>query len=147
MKFRSRISVALVFFVLVMGTLPFAAFGTDDQIIQFYIVPLLVIGLTIALLAGISYEIRDKQLLVKMFGITSIKIDIMSIHSVNRSYNPLSSPAGSLKRLHVKASKTSVLISPVREKEFIDQLSKINPNIQVVVTEQPDWYRFWDWDI
>lgn len=147
MKYRSRVSIVLVFFILIIGILPFLAFKSEDQSIQFYFIPAMVIGFTIALLSGISYEIKDKQLLVKMFGIKSMTVDVMSITSISRSYNPLSSPASSLKRLLVRSSKTSVLISPVRETEFINQLVKTNPNIKLEVSGQTEWFHFWDWDI
>jgi hypothetical protein len=74
-------------------------------------------------------------------------LNIKEIRSVKRSYNPLSSPASSLKRILVNTSKLNVLISPVREKEFLAQLATINPNIEIEVSERTEWYRFWDWDI
>jgi hypothetical protein len=70
---------------------------------------------------------------------------------VERSYNPLSSPAGSLKRLSIRlvegARYPYWLISPVREQEFIETLKSIDPSIYIHVTVKKGIWRFWDWDI
>lgn len=75
----------------------------------------------------------------------------IDIATIKRSYNPLSSPAASLKRLEVKFHNKgrieTVFISPVREGEFIEKLKNINPNIEVKVAEKLNILRFWDWDI
>ncbi|MFR9580623.1 MAG: PH domain-containing protein, partial [Rikenellaceae bacterium] len=74
------------------------------------------------------------------------------IKTIKRSYNSLSSPAASLKRLEVKfyhkGRAQSGLISPVREEEFITKLKEINPYIQVTINQKRNSIlRFWDWDI
>ena len=60
----------------------------------------------------------------------------------------IKSPAGSLKRpsINFKSSSTFWLISPVREKEFIEALKAINPKIDVHIPETTGKWRFWDWD-
>ena len=76
---------------------------------------------------------------------------ITNIISVERSYNPLSSPAASLKRLSIslggKAKFPYMLISPVREKEFIEELKILNPNIFVRIPDKKGIWRVQDWDI
>ena len=75
--------------------------------------------------------------------------NISDIVSVKRSYNLLASPAFSLKRLriHFKTGSFDWLISPVREKEFIEALKAINPDIDVCIPEETGKWRLWDWDI
>ena len=44
-------------------------------------------------------------------------------------------------------SRISVLISPDREQEFIEELKAVNPGIYVNIPESKGIWRFWDWDI
>ena len=78
-------------------------------------------------------------------------VEIKNIKSVERSYNPLSSPAASLKRLRIdlrgKAKFPYMLISPVREQEFIEELKAVNPDIYVRVPDKKGIWRIQDWDI
>ena len=78
-------------------------------------------------------------------------VEIKNIISVERSYNPLSSPAASLKRLRIgiggKARVSYMLISPVREQEFIEELKAVNPDIDVRVPDKKEIWRVQDWDI
>ena len=78
-------------------------------------------------------------------------VNIADIVSVKRSYNPLSSPAASLKRLRISFKKRAkypyMLISPVREREFIEALKAVNPDIRVDIPEKKGVWRIWDWDI
>lgn len=83
--------------------------------------------------------------------IPSGTVEIKDIESVERSYNPLSSPAASLKRLSIRLGGKSkypfMLISPVREKEFLEELKAINPDIDVSVPDKKGSWRIQDWDI
>lgn len=61
-----------------------------------------------------------------------VKIDIHSIKRIYKTNNPLSSPALSLDRIAIVYNKyDEVLISPKLKKEFVDELLKINPTIQI----------------
>lgn len=105
------------------------------------------LAIVLLLLLGMRYEVSDSTLSIKLGPVNYGKIPLSEITSVKRSYNPLSSPASSLKRLLVKSKSKSVLISPAQEKEFIQLLKTRNPQIKVVVNDKNDWWRFWDWDI
>lgn len=60
------------------------------------------------------------------------KIDIKSIKKIYSTNNPLSSPALSLDRIAVVYNKfDEVLISPKEREAFVQELLKINPNIDV----------------
>jgi len=109
----------------------------------------------ILLLFSIRYVISGDKLHIKICWIIPYplvgSINISDIVSVERTYNPLSAPAASLKRLYV-CSKTQAginthLFSPVREQEFFDVLKKINPDISIRVNDKKAWHRILDWDI
>jgi len=148
--FRSRISVLLIAFILAVFipcTIP---------MIKHMIIPgLLIMGGTflfiVFLFCGMHYTISGNNLLVKIWIIPYGSIKIADIISVERSYNPLSSPAASLKRLRLDFGKRTkppyMLISPVREQEFIDELKKINPDISVNIPAKKERWRIQDWDI
>jgi hypothetical protein len=103
----------------------------------------------ILLSAGMRYVISEGKLFLKFFWLIPIgSADIAKIIAAERSYNPLSSPAFSLKRLHITFARGRFwLISPVREKEFIKALKEINPHIYVNVPCKKGMWRILDWDI
>ncbi len=148
--FRSRISVLLII-VLLCAFLPAFISIIDSEHIftsRFYNLSGALVFI-IVLLFGMRYVVTDKQLLLKLWGITLYRVPISQIFSVERSYNPISSPAASLKRLSVQLRDKSLprLVSPVREQEFLGTLKEINPNIDICVDDKKAWYRVWDWDI
>lgn len=108
-------------------------------------VPVIISGVTligiIALLSSIHYAIEGNQLIVYTCGFhESYPID--KIAYVKPTKSMLAAPAASLThRLEIgftdrKVLKSAmpIIISPVRQKEFIAQLKSINPNIK---TQQP----------
>ncbi len=148
--FRSRLSVLLLVIIL-------AAFiPAIIPIVKHKIVPgLIIIGVTflftIFILTGVRYIISGDKLYVKIWNIPSGSVDIMNITSATRSYNPLSSPASSLKRLRLglggRVKNSYMLISPVRESMFIEELEKVNPNITVDIPVKKGMWRIQDWDL
>jgi predicted ABC-type sugar transport system permease subunit len=148
--FRSRISVLLLGFLLAIfipTTIPII----KDMIIS----GLFIVGGTllfiVLLFSGMRYIISDNKLYVKIGIIPYGSVKIANIVSIERSYNLLSSPAASLKRLRLGigrgATFSYMLISPVREQEFIDNLKAINPTINVNVSVKKGVCRIQDWDI
>ena len=148
--FRSRVSVLLILFIL-LTVLPIfilpIKYGSSKGV---WILSASLL-FAIFVFSGLRYIISGDKLLVKMCSIPYGSIDIKSIISVKRSYNLLSSPASSLKRLcfkFIKNGKTSwILISPVREQEFIEALKSVNPQIRVNVSNKKEKWRIQDWDI
>ena len=145
--FRSRISVLLVVFMLAIF-LPTGIHAFQQESYQ----ALYGLGgallFVILILGGVRYIISGEKLYLKLWFITNGSKEIKDIVSLKRSYNPLSSPAASLKRLkiHFKTSSLFWLISPVREAAFIEELKAINPNIEVYIPETTGKWQFWDWD-
>jgi len=116
---------------------------------------LLIMGgiflLMVFMFGGLRYIISEDKLFVKIWVIPSGSVKISDIISAERSYNILSSPAASLKRLRLGLRKGSkypyMLISPVREQEFIEELKRINPDIYANVPDKKGIWRIMDWDI
>lgn len=150
-KFRSRISILLAGFVFAIFTL-----CSMPMIKGPIISGILIMGVTflflIIILGGIRYTLSDDKLCIKIGMITYGNVNISDIVSVERSYNPISSPASSLKRLKLKCRKGTanypyILISPVNEDEFIRELKDVNPDIQINIKREKSKWRIQDWDI
>lgn len=91
-----------------------------------------VVGFILILSMTTRYIINENQLIVKSTWILNERIDISKITKVEKSNSILSSPTLSLDRLLVRYNKyDEVLISPKEKKEFIDELLKINPTIEI----------------
>jgi hypothetical protein len=104
--------------------------------------------------SGIHYIIVEGKLLFKIWNITSLSLDIEDIVSVERSYNLFdtkTNTTASFKKLRLELVKrtkfSSVLVSPVREKEFIKELKAVNSGIDINVTDRKGIWRIWDWDV
>ena len=159
--YRSRISVLLIVIILVF-CLP-VLIRMIIVYSGFYIIAgIFGIFMVFALLAlrSVYYVLTDKEMQIYyLWGIISKpfgKIDISAITSVERSYISMYSTAASLKkmRFHFKTGYKGycpwgydLLISPVREQEFLETLKTLNPNIQINVTNKTGWWRIWDWDV
>ena len=146
--FRSRISV--LFSVLVF--VPLISVSIPMFLHKIYIGMFILGGcflFIILLFTGMRYIISDNKLYLKMWFIQHGIVNIANIVSVKRSYNPLSSPAASLKRLRIMFANNSFgwLISPVKEKEFIKALKAVNPDIKVNIPDKKGVWRIWDWDL
>ncbi len=147
--FRSRISVLIVLFILATLTpvvISVFRYPAPIKIVIFSI----LIAIIAALFTGIRYIVSDGRLLFKIWWIRAWSLPTADIRSIRRSYNLLSSPAASLKRLRITMGRHSkfqwILLSPVREREFIDTLRAANPDIKVDVPETRSFRRIQDWD-
>ena len=150
--YRSRISVLMMGFILLCflpALIPMISSGNVLNPVFYILVGSLAFVMLIAL--GMRCEITDKHLIISTWGTCKVNCPLSQIVSVERSYNMLSSGAFSLKRLSIRSKKGSkypwMLISPVREQEFLDTLKKYNPDIYVRVENKTEWWRIWDWDL
>jgi hypothetical protein len=142
--FRSRISVVLVVFILAVFVLPQLYYGLD-------IGSNIIGSLALLLVTGIRYVIVGDRICLTIWIIsTRGGVNINDSVSVRRSYNMISSPAASLKRLCLKFKKNPnypyCLVSPVREREFLNALKSVNPDIDIQISDKRGMWRFWDWD-
>ena len=77
------------------------------------------------------YIISENHLIVKCMFIVNDKIEISKIRKIEKTNSILSSPALSLDRIAVFYNKyDEVYISPKERQAFIDELLKINPEIE-----------------
>lgn len=113
----------------------------DDRVMQIVIISLAAVFFIfmVFMFKGIYYEIRGNDLVVyEFFRPTVLPID--KIESITPVKTILACSATSLvNRLAIKFSDRSVLkssmpliISPVRQQDFIDRLLDINPNITAI---------------
>jgi len=161
--FRSRISVFMIGIII---TLYMFFIPNSIQLFQKELYrPLYLIWgsflLILFIFGGFRYVISGNILYLKMWCIPNMSARITDIVSIERSYNLLSAPAGSLKRLRIDFKDDMKyqqyrpqwlrwsywLISPVREKEFLKKIESIDPTIFINVPEKKGFWRFWDWDI
>lgn len=100
----------------------------------------LIVGIVTFLVYGllsISYVVKEEQLTIKLGVLSYQKIDIHSIYKISETYNPLSSPAASIDRVEIMYNKfDSILVSPKDKKGFIENLTSINPNIEIIYRKQ-----------
>ena len=80
------------------------------------------------------YIIEENQLIVKCMFIVNNKIDISKIKKIEKTNSILSSPALSLDRIAIKFNKyDEVYISPKEKQSFVNDLLKINPEIEAAI--------------
>ena len=145
--FRSRISILLLLFIMTIFIYTSLSIFQERDSRGAYIFGAIFL-IMMFLFTGVRYIISGDKLFIKMWFIPMGSIKILEISSITRSYNPLSAPAVSLKRLALYRYKNlCALISPVREQEFIEELKTINPRIKIDVPVQKNLWRIWDWDI
>jgi hypothetical protein len=87
---------------------------------------LLVFAIYFGLVFPLRYGLDDTHLLVR-FGICRQRIPLVDISEVHPTHNPMSSPALSLDRLHVKYGQgffKAVMISPADRNGFLDDLAQ-----------------------
>jgi hypothetical protein len=97
------------------------------------LIMLLTISFILYTFLSINYKIEKENLNVKCTFVINENIEIKSIRKITETYNPLSSPAASIDRIEIFYNKfDSILISPKNKKDFIQDILKINPNIEVI---------------
>lgn len=106
--------------------------GAMKDVTSLYVlIPVIVfIG---SLFINTKYRIHEDGYLRVVSGLIPFpKINISELTRVSYTNNPLSAPAMSLKRLGLYRNNQLVgLISPADRAKFIEELQKVNPNIQV----------------
>jgi len=148
--FRSRISVLmLVFLLAIYSPICFGLFK-NKVYDGFFVMSGIMLFCVFFVFRGIRYIISENILYVKCWFIPIKSVYISHLESIERTYDPISAPASSLKRLLIKCrglSLFSFMISPVKEEDFISELKTINPDIKVDVPFKKGIWRIWDWDI
>ncbi|RKS01608.1 MULTISPECIES: PH domain-containing protein [unclassified Flavobacterium] len=125
--YRSKIDWWLIIIIFIVFCYPMIEGILSKDYVMFS-VSFGVLSLVFLMFKSIKYKIDGENLQIWW-----TKIDIKSIRKIYSTNNPLSSPALSLDRIAVVYNKyDEVLISPKERADFIQELLKINPNIEVV---------------
>lgn len=106
---------------------------TDFKFIGIVFIGLLFMFITYLVLTT-TYIINthSKQLVVQVGFIVHKTIPIEKIKTIRKSKSWISSPALSLDRIEINYNKfDSILISPKKREQFIQELKQINPNIEL----------------
>lgn len=126
--YKSKVDWWLIAIIIIVFAYPIVD-GLITKQYELSIAMLFVLGLIGFMFSKIKYEIDGEILKVWW-----IKVEINSIRRIYTTSNPLSSPALSLDRIAIVYNTyDEVLISPKDKIEFIGELLKINPYIQVEV--------------
>ncbi|MGL5681819.1 MAG: PH domain-containing protein [Marinifilaceae bacterium] len=148
--YRTRISVLLTLVILGIFGIIVLLDGKPINIPMLCTLGIIFL-ITMLFLSGTRYVIADNNLHIKLWFLSMGTVNLQEIGLVKRSYNPLSSPASSLKRLALykygHGNFPYALISPIREDEFLKELKRINPKISIHVPQSGGVLRIWDWDI
>jgi len=148
--FRSRISVLMIGLLLAMFAPICIGLFKNKVYDGFFTMSGILLFVIFFGFYGMRYIISENILYLKWWFIPLKEVDVTYIESVKRTYDPISAPASSIKRLLIKfkgLSFSSFMISPVREEEFISELKAINPDIKINVPIKKGIWRFWDWDV
>ena len=94
-----------------------------DRIAAFILFGITLVMVVVTLLLAIPcrYILYDDHLLVQS-GVIKYTIPYSDIRKIEKSSNPLSSPAMSLRRIKITRSKGFILISPPDRDQFIQEL-------------------------
>lgn len=131
--YSSRVSVLLTCFImLMMGYTGYVVYKSGD------IVPVIVLALVflfvLAILLTIRYYVdpETKTLKIKVCGLPSGTVDLTQVKRIYKSNSILSAPAASLNRicLDIKAGP-DILVSPRYQQDFLEEIRKINPEIDI----------------
>ena len=124
--YKSKVDWWLIAVVLIAFGYPIVdGILSKEYILSAVFIVLLVLFYFLA--KSIQYKIDGENLVI-----WRTKIPIQSIHKVYRTRMPLSSPALSLDRIAIVYNKyDEIFISPKEREEFIKELLKVNPTIEV----------------
>lgn len=129
--FRSKRSVWYTLATLLIIGIFILLLLQDPWFIGLLLLPLIIFMVSIYFRT--HYRIHSVNGLTVTCGLLYKKtFDIQELQSLRPTSNPLSSPALSLKRLELRfRNKETVMISPVKQEEFIELLKSINPEIEL----------------
>ncbi len=130
--YNSKIGLELVIpLVLIFGT-ALAMTIIEKPNLKVIAILLPVILFVVHMFLTTNYTIESDDLIIKCGFLSNKTIDIKTIKKITETNNPLSSPATSLDRLEINYGKfDKILISPKNKTEFIDDIKRLNPNVEV----------------
>lgn len=132
MKFRSRVSVLLIAFILLTLAIPVNVSIREHDTVGI-LVTMGALGIILLPLFGIQYTIEDNKLYVSAFPFSKGKpYDLTKLESITPTRSLLSSPAASLNRIKLDFGVgMPLIISPKAQDLFIEEVLRINPKVKV----------------
>ncbi len=135
-SYRSKIDTWLIVLLTIVFGIPILN-AIYNQIWALLLIFLPIVLLIIYMFSTLRYCIEGDFLIIKFGFYTHSKININEIKSIEKSNNPLNSPASSLDRLSIKYNKyDEVLVSPKEKQDFINDLLNVNAGIVVLKMEK-----------
>lgn len=130
--YSSKIGLELVIpLVIIFGAVLFLTLNEEPSWIGILIL-LPTILFVVHMFLTTNYTIENNELTIKCGFLFNKTIEIKTIKKITETNNMLSSPATSLDRLEINYGKfDTVVISPKKKKEFIENITTLNPNVEV----------------
>jgi hypothetical protein len=158
--FRLRINHALAMIILMLIirmlvnlALIFLTDASVSKILWFEgrsAIVMLVLGIATWYGTWYTVDLQTGYIELKLFGLTCRVYKIMNILSIEQRYNNIGYALiyFSRKRWIIREEYGAQdMFLFVRENEFLEMLTKQNPDIRINVGDKKAWYRIWDWDI
>jgi hypothetical protein len=130
--YKSKISYWLLSILLVVFGSVLILLLSENKTWYFILLFLALFAFIIQIFVSTRYIIDGSLLKIRSGIFYKLDLDIQLIRKVESSNSPLSSPAASFDRLEIFYNKfDSVLISPERKEEFVNDLKSINNSIEI----------------
>lgn len=139
LKYKSKTDwwLAVIIWGSMLLTIGIGVYALATEVLSLVELFILIL-LTILLPLGIlwmwftTFYVIDEQDLIIRYGPFKQKISLQLIKSMQKTMNPLSSPALSLKRMEITYGQYDfVLISPINRDQFMKELSTRCPNDEI----------------
>ena len=121
--------------LLITGVTGFGTYQavTDEKYFAIFILAVVLFAF-FGTIFGIHYTIDEDKLIVSDLFFVKETYELKKLKSITNTYNPVSSPAASLRRIKLDfGCGHPLIISPANQDIFIDEILRINPNVQVEV--------------
>lgn len=129
--YKSKLGLELIIPILILFCSELYMSIIDEKWLALFIISAAISFISYIFLS-IKYTIEKENLNIKCGFFINQNIDVKTIYKISETYNLLSSPAGSIDRLEIKYNKfATVLVSPKDKNGFINDLTFINPIIEI----------------
>lgn len=132
-KFKSKISIGLVFFLgVVLGGMFLKLLY--DGVWSVSVLIFCQILFIAHMFRTTFYTIENEKLQIKSGFLINFSVDIQQIKKISETNSLMSAPAISFDRIEILYNKfDTVVISPKDKKKFIEAIQKINPEVEVKI--------------
>ncbi len=130
--YKSKISYVLLGILLTVFSSVTILLLNEEKAWYLVIFFVCLFAFIVQMFLSTKYIIDGTTLKIRSGFLYKLDLDITTIKKIEASNSPLSSPAASFDRLEIIYNKfDSVLISPERKEEFVNELQSINNSIEI----------------